>query len=200
MKIKKVKFKQILKLHLLNSRAYEHFAKTSHSSSFLDFNMTQSISDFKRILHIIYQFHSVGKKILFIGVSKKLELKINKLTPHLATPSNFDLQGFFLNNQKLLKEVKIINRAALHLDSKLLFPKLLERPDLVVLFSHEKKQNIINESHVAKIPLILFNAKSSSKELSVKSSYNVLPFSSNSGSVSEMGFLLQGLNFLFKKS
>lgn len=200
MKIKKVKFKQILKLHLLNSRAYEHSAKTLHSSFFLDFNMTQSISDLKRILHIIYQFHSVDKKILFIGISKKLELKINKLTPHVAVPNNSNLQGFLFNNQKLLKETKTINRSSSHLDLKLLFPKLLERPDLIVLFSHEKKQNIINESHVAKIPLILFNAKNLSKELLVKSSYKALPFSSNSGSVSEMGFFLQGLNFLFKES
>ena len=200
MKIKKVKFKQILKLHLLNSKAYEHFAKTSHSSSLLDFNMTQSVSDLKRILHIIYKFHSVDKKILFIGVPKKLELKINKLTPHLAVPSNFNLQGFLLNNQRLLKETKTASLAFLHLDLRLLFPKLLERPDLVVLFSHEKKQNIINESYVAKIPLILFNAKSISKELLVKSSYKALPLTSNSGSISEMGFLLQGLNFLFRKN
>lgn len=200
MKIKKVKFKQILKLHLLNSKAYEHFAKISHSSSLLDFSMTQSISDFKRILHIIYNFHSIEKKILFIGIPKKLELKINKLTPHLAISSNFNMQGFLLNNSKLLKETKTVNRASSHLDLRLLFPKLSERPDLVVLFSHEKKQNIITESYVAKIPLILFNAKSLSKELLVKSSYKALPLNSNSDSISEMGFLFQGLNFLFKKS
>lgn len=198
MKIKKFKFKQILKLHLLNSKAYEHLVKKPDSNLLTDFNITQIIGNFKKVLHIIYQFHYAKRRILFIGVPKRLELKINKLTSHLAVPSNFDLQGILLNNLKQLKSAKEANQSLSNLYLRSLLPKLSKRPDLIVLFSCEKKQNIINESYVAKVPVIIFDAENVSNELLAKGSYKVQSIGSDCVSASDKSLFFLGLNFLFK--
>jgi len=195
MKIKEFKFKQILKLHLLNSRAYEHLSKKSHQNFFNDFNLTQIISSFKRSLHVIYCFHSANKKILFIGVPKKLELKINKLTSHLAVPKNFDLQSIISSNQK--QQLKKANRSV---DSRSLMPKLVKKPDLIVLFFSEKRESITNESYSMKIPLVTFRSESVLLKSQAKSSYNVQFVSDNFNSVQENNFLFLGLNFLFRST
>lgn len=198
MKIKKFKSKQILKLHLLNSRSYEHIIKKSQSGSFIDFSLTQIISDFKKVLHVIYQFHCANKKVLFIGIPKKLELKINKLTPHVAIPDYIDLKGILSNSFKQ-QALSKVSPSFLRFDDKSLLSKQLSKPDLIVIFSGKKKQTIINASHAAKIPLIIFNGESVSTELIVKSSYKVHSIAFNSASVSDKSLFFLGLNFLFKK-
>lgn len=178
MKVKKFKVKQIFKLHLLNSRAYEYLLKKSHPSVFTNYNLIELMGSFKRALHIIYQFHKAEKRILFVGIPKKLELKINRLTRHLAVSKAFDFQTII---------------------SKPLMFKLTERPDLIVLFSSEKRLGIINKSHAMRIPLINFGAKSASIKLLTRSSYQVELVNYNSNSASDKTLFFLGLNFLFKK-
>jgi hypothetical protein len=198
MKIKKFKFKQILKLHLLKSRAYEHAAKKNNSGFLTSFNLTQVITDFKKALHVIFQYHQTEKRILFIGVPKKLELRINKLTSHVAVPSKFDLQGVISNNFKTLKIVKSNKHSFSKIYSKSLLPKLSKKPDLVVLFSHDKKQNIISETYVAKVPLIIFDNEPDLKETWVSNSYNVQGIGGNLPITHDKSLFFFGLNFLFK--
>lgn len=198
MKIKKFKLKQILKLYLLNSRTYENSRKKTNSSLLLDFNLTQTISEFKKALYIIFEYHKTHKKILFIGMPKKLELKINKLTHHIAIDNNFDLRGIISNSFKksniIKPEKKLFSKAYI----KSLIPKLSKKPDLIVLLLNEKNQNILVESNVAKIPVITFASGDYSKIHLNKSFYNIENFGQKLTSTPEENIFYIGLNFLFK--
>jgi len=188
MKLKKFKSKQILKLHLLNSRAYEYMMKSTDSGFLTDFKLIQIISDFKKVLHVIFEYHQANNQILFVGVPNRLEFKINKLTQHAAVDEAFELQAITSRSLKTTNSLK---------NAKLLMPKLSKKPDLIVLLSHEKKQNIIAESNVAKIPVIVFDTSESTSVNPHKGSYNLRGFGGNSSSEKNLFFL--GLNFLFKK-
>ena len=80
MKLKTLQFKQILKLHLLKYRTYEQSLKNNNFNLVTELTLNQIIINFKKILQVIFQYHSQNKRILFIGIPKKLELKINKTT------------------------------------------------------------------------------------------------------------------------
>ena len=109
----------------------------------------------------------------------------------VAVPGDFELQGVIVNNLKSVKLGKLEKRSS-EIYARSLLPKLSRKPDLVVLFSHEKKQAIITESYVAKVPLISFNL-----ENEAISSYalNGLKFLNSSKNLFSFG-----LNFLFKTS
>ena len=77
MKLKKLPFKQILKLHLLKYRTYEQPIKNGNFNLITDLTLNKIIINLKKILQVIFQYHNMNKRILFIGVPKKLELKIN---------------------------------------------------------------------------------------------------------------------------
>jgi ribosomal protein S2 len=192
MKIKKFKFKQILKLHLLKFKTYESFIKKSSPKLLMDRHLTQIIVNFKKVLKVIYQYNQTHKKILFIGLPKKLELKINKSTNHVAVPSNFEVQRILSNNFQSTKNKK---EELTSVNSKQLFPKLSKSPDLVILVSHSKAQSIISESYYLKIPLIFFNGElDTTTNVQTSVTYNV-PITTTNNSL----FFI-GLNFLFKTS
>ena len=153
MKIKKFKFKQILKLHLLKSRIYEQFMKKNNSLVGLTLN--QIINNLKKSLQIIFQYHQEEKRILFIGVPKKLEININKLTTHIAVSYNHNLQGMFSNNIGNFGVEKESNKNLSN--STYLLPKLFKKPDLVVFFCHKKAESVIQEISSSKIPLIILD-------------------------------------------
>jgi hypothetical protein len=197
MKLKKFKFKQILKLHLLNSRVYEHAVKKNSSGFLTDFKLIQIVSDFKKVLHIIFEYHQANKQILFVGVPNTLELKINRLTHHTAVDTDFELQAIISNNLKVINSLKNAKLSATKSYAKLLMPKLLKKPDLIVLLSHEKKQNIIAESNVAKIPVVVFDSDWNIPSNSFRGSYNLKGFGGSS--ISEKNLFFLGLNFLFKQ-
>ena len=197
MKVNKFKFKHLLKLHLLNSKAYEHPSRIANSDLVLDSNLTKILGDLKKILHIIFQFHIVNKKILFIGLPKKLESKINNATHHIALPNDFDLQGILLNGLRSAKNSKIKNLSG-KFRARSVLPKLEKRPALIVLFSHEKKYNVVSESYIAKIPVITFITDEDSHNVIDKSSYSVSINMSKLVLSSDNNLFFLGLNFLFK--
>lgn len=180
------KFKQILKLYILNSRAYDNvFLKDTNLRVLTDSNLIQMISNLKKALYIIFEYHQAHKKILFVGLPKKLELKINKLTYHSAVDFNFELRGIISNNFKVANFIQVENKILSKIFLKSLVLKLSQKPDLIVLFSHKNKQDLILESNVAKIPVI-----------SVSTQYSNVN--------KNLGFILDkslffGLHFLFKK-
>ena len=194
MKIKKFKSKQILKLHLLKSKIYE---QTTKKNSFLfDTDLVQIIINFKRALQIIFQYHNAEKKILFIGVPKKLETKINKFTSHAAVPSNLNLQGIFSNYLKNSYTEKSNNKNPGSIAFKRFLPKLSKKPDLIVLFSHDKTQTIISESYFAKIPLLVFDNEIDHNKLN--NFYKVETNGNSLANLSNQNLFFLGLNFLFK--
>jgi len=196
MKLKKFKFKQVLKLHLLNSKIYEHGTKKGNSAFLTDLNLTKTVSEFKKSLNIIFEYHQLNKKILFIGLPPKLELKINQRTHHAAVGRNVELQSLLTNNLKSSKGVK---QAAFKDYFKLSLAKFSQKPDLIVLLAHEKKQKVIIENNLAKIPLVVFNSSDCLEDNSLNGFYNVTGFHENLASISEKTLLFLGLNFLFKR-
>nr|BBC77934.1 ribosomal protein S2 [Nitzschia palea] len=199
MKLKKFKFKQVLKLHLLNSKIYEHGTKKKNSVFLTDLNLTKTISEFKKSLNVIFEYHQLNKKILFVGLPPKLELKINQRTQHAAVDRNFELQSLLTNNLKSFKFSKGAKQLSFKDYLKLSLVKFSQKPDLIVLLAHEKKQKVIIENNLAKIPLIIFNSSDCLEDNSFNGFYNVTGFHENLVSTSEKTLLFLGLNFLFKR-
>ena len=200
MKLKKFKFKQVLKLHLLNSKMYEHGTKKGNSVFLTDLNLTKTVSEFKKSLNIIFEYHQLNKKILFVGLPPKLELKINQRTHHAAVGRNVELQSLLTNNLKPFKFSKGAEQSAFKDYFKLSLAKFSQKPDLIVLLAHEKKQKVIIENNLAKIPLVVFNSSDCLPDNSFNGFYNVTGFHENLVSTSEKTLLFLGLNFLFKGS
>ena len=199
MKIKKFEFKQIIKLHLIRSRVYENSAKKKDFGFLENGGLTQIMADFRKVLHIIFKYHQIGRQILFVGFPRKLELKINKLTNHVAVPANFDLQGILLNtNFKSLKVNKNNRYSFSKVSAKLLLPKLAKKTDLIVIFSSSKKESVIAESYIAKIPVVAFNGDSDVQHTWISNLYNVQGFGNNLFVTSNQNFFSMSLNFLFK--
>jgi ribosomal protein S2 len=200
MKLKKFKFKQVLKLHLLNSKIYEHGTKKGNSTFITDLNLTKTIGEFKKSLNVIFEYHQLNKKILFIGLPPKLELKINQQTHHAAISRDAELQSLLNNNSKSFKLSKTAKQSAFKDYFKLFLAKFSQKPDLIVLLSHEKKQKVIIENNLAKVPLIVFNSSDCPENNnSFNGFYTVTGFHENLVSTSERTLLFLGLNFLFKR-
>ena len=200
MKLKKLQFKQILKLHLLKYRTYEQPIKNNNFNLVTDLTLNQIIVNFKKILQVIFQYHSMNKRILFVGVPKKLELKINKATNHVAVSKDFNIQGIISNNFNTNAiSSKQENKHKLF-SFKSLLPKLSKKPDLVVMVSHDKKQNILKECSVAKIPIINFETGNDSKDIWSIYSHKVQLNNNNLSLIHNKNLFFIGLNFLFKTS
>lgn len=194
-----MKLKQILKLYLLNSQAYENIIKNTSSNFLTDFNLIQITSHLKKTLYTVFEYHQAHKKILFVGLPTKLELKINKLTHHTAVDSNFELRGVISNNFKMVNFIKVENKLFSKVFTKSLIPKLSKRPDLIVFLLHEKKQHAITESNIAKIPVISF-ASIRCLKTNVNKKFNNLEDSSQKlVSTFNKSLFFLGLNFLFKR-
>ena len=200
MKLKQFKFKQVLKLHLLNSKMYEHGTKKRNSVFLTDLNLTKTVSEFKKSLNIIFEYHQLNKKILFVGLPPKLELKINQRTHHAAVGRNVELQSLLTNSLKPFKFSKGAEQSAFKDYFKLSLAKFSQKPDLIVLLAHEKKQKVIIENNLAKIPLVVFNSSDCLEDNSFNGFYNVTGFHENLVSTSEKTLLFLGLSFLFKGS
>lgn len=199
MKIKKFKSKQLLKLHLLKSRVYEYPIKKITSNNLVSTNIDQLLVDIKKALQIIFQYDQIEKRILFIGLPSKLELKINLLTRHSAVFNKFNVQGFLSNNNiKFLKDIQNSSQYWTKKYSKLLLPKLTKKPDLIVLFDHEKYNSILSEAWVLKIPVIAFNTNNDATKPFFNNFYVIKGNFRNMLITPDKNIFFIGLNFLFK--
>lgn len=196
MKIRKAKIKQLLKLNLLRSKVYEQPIKKMKFDNLIDSNLNQIIVDIKKVLQIIFQYHQIDKRILFVGLPYKLESKINQYTKHVAIPKNLDVQGIISNSDwKFSKNSKNLNLIQFKEASKFLLPKLTKRLDLIVLFEHDKSKTIFTEAEVAKIPLLSFGTCAGTQNVA---SYRVEGNFKNVLNASNKNIFFIGLNFLFK--
>ncbi len=199
MKIQKIKYKQLLKLHLLKSRVYEQPIKKTNLSDLTDLSLNQILVSIKKALQIIFQYHQTEKRILFIGLPSMLELKINQFTRHIAVSNTFNSQGFISNNNfKSFKDDKNFNQGLLKNYSKFLLPKLTKTPDLVVLFDHEKSKSLLSEAWIRKVPLVFFDTNLDSQDTLSYNFYVVKGNFKNMLSMSGKNIFFVGLNFLFK--
>lgn len=201
MKLRKLEFKQILKLHLLKHRTYEQpSVKNNNMNPVTDLTLNETIFNLKKALQIIFQYHIRNKRILFLGVPNKLESKINKTTNHVAIPQDLNIQGFISNrsNKNLMGAKQIDKQKTIKFKS--LLPKLSKKPDLVVIVAHEKRDAIHKECAVAKLPIINFKTEGISKETWSTYSYDLQLSPKNSNLMTDKNLFSIGLNFLFKVS
>ena len=179
MKIRKLKSKQILSLYLLKSKTYDsHISKKNISSSFVKSYFSETLTSFKKALNIIFQYHKKNKLILFIGLPENLRIRINKSTRHVALSKFANIKGVNFNVAKNGNYFK---------NSK--------KPYLIVLIDHINLEEIIQESYLAKIPLICINGISE-KYSFAHINYKVSLHHNQFQSLQNLFFI--GLNFLFK--
>ena len=196
MKIRKVKIKQLLKLNLLKSKVYEQPIKKMKFDNLIDVNLNQIITDIKKVLQIVFHYHQVEKRILFVGLPHKLESRINQSTKHLAIPKSFDIQGVISNqNYKSLKTSKASSQIQSKEYSNFLLPKLTKKLDLIIVFEHDKNKTILSESKAIRIPVMFFGTDS---DLQNKAFYNVEGNFKNILTASDKTMFFVGLNFIFK--
>jgi hypothetical protein len=81
----------------------------------------------------------------------------------------------------------------------LLLPKLSKKPDLVVLFSYYKKESLLTESYIAKVPVIIFDSDRELNTNLANSFYNVQGIASDLPIKLHKTLFFFGLEFLFKK-
>ena len=196
MKIKKVKIKQLLKLNLLRSKVYEQPIKKMKFDNLIDASLNQIVTDIKKVLQIVFHYHQAEKRILFVGLPYKLELKINQSTKHVAVPKGFDVQGVISNhNWKSFKTNKASSQIWLKEYSNFLLPKLTKKLDLIVVFEHDKTKTILSEAEATRIPVVLFGTD---LDLQNRALYNVEGNFKNVLTASDKNIFFIGLNFLFK--
>ena len=199
MKTKTFKYDQLFKLYLLKSRVYESPIKKTNSNGLINVNLDQTLVGIKKALQIIFQYNQINKCILFVGLPSKLESQINILTRHVAVPRNADVSGFISNNNvKLLKDIKNLTQTLSKKYSKSLLPKLTKKPDLVILFNHEKEKTIRSEAWIAKIPIIVFQNKNGVENMSADNSYVINGNFQSALITFDTNIFFICLNFLFK--
>ena len=201
MKLRKLEFKQILKLHLLKHKTYEQSSiKNNTMNPVTDSTLNETIFNLKKSLQIIFQYHTRNKRILFVGVPTKLEARINKTTNHVAVSQDLNIQGLISNrsNRNLMGTKQTTKQKTIKFKS--LLPKLSKKPDLVVVVAHEKIDGIYKECAVAKLPIINFKTENLSKETWSTYSYDLELTQKNSNLITDKNLFSIGLNFLFKIS
>ena len=199
MKTKKFKFKQLLKLHLLKYRAYEYPIKKTNFNDLITASLDQIIVGIKRALQVIFQYHQANKRILFVGLPSKLELKINSSTQHTAIANSFNIQGLISNNNSNSASSKQnFNNKSVKQSSALLSLKFTKKPDLIVVFDHDKRLSILSEAWVAKIPVISFVSNDNNKNSLTQTTYFINGNFKSILSAFDKNIFFIGLNFLFK--
>jgi ribosomal protein S2 len=195
----KIKTKQLLELYLIKSKTYEHKQGNKNNlTNLLGPNLNQSLSDFKIILRIIFNFHKNNKSILFIGLPRELESRVNSLTNHVAISNDFNLQGILSNSFSNLSNKKI-DQPGLKVPQKYLnwLPKISRKPDLIVVLNSSGVENLMKESFIAKIPLVNFDISNSQKRRLQSDTYNMNCNADLINKNNNIFFIC--LNFLFKK-
>jgi ribosomal protein S2 len=151
MKIKKYKSKliqlQILKLYY-KKKSYNF--KTSLKQVEIHLN---------KISNIIYKYHITDKKILFVGFPENFA-KILHDTKHIIIPESIWFNGMLSNrtsssttNQQTIAKKQMKMPVSVHQ----LLLRLKRKLDLVIVYNLNNRATAVEESYVARIPVITFS-------------------------------------------
>lgn len=153
---KEIKHKiELLKFKLIKSKIYDKSDTLPHN------HFIESIEGkLKKVLRLIYKYHSRNKKILFVGMPLKLDEKVQgflKKTNHKFLPEGYWMNGMFTNKFSSLQYA--------YLNQKIVSKKrfgyltlLVNKPDLVVILNPSTEgNNIMKESLKVKIPTVHLN-------------------------------------------
>nr|QYC61889.1 ribosomal protein S2 [Stephanopyxis turris] len=180
MKLKKITQKKynLLNYNLLRARVYLGSSKSSlhylnfkylkgFINNFCIFDLVQTNFHLKKSLKIIYEFHSLNLKILFIGFPNIFNtsdnfVKLFEQTNHYHIPQNNFInnkilnQHLQINNKKQLNNSKnSFNNKKLNKLNKILNPSIL--PSLIVLYDKNSEVLLLkNFTHLLNVPKITF--------------------------------------------
>jgi ribosomal protein S2 len=142
LKLKLIKLKILKKKHFLTNITLE--------------NIELKI---KKVLYLIYLYHLNNKRIIFIGNPLSINKELTKIflnTKHIFIPKSSWIAGVITNQyssfKSYFKQESQINK----ISKRLL--QLKKRGDLIVIIDHEAEVQALNESYIAKLPVILINS------------------------------------------
>jgi ribosomal protein S2 len=191
MKLKRItnlKYK-LIKLELVKSKISQNIVLNSRLE-----NMEVYL---KKALLIIFQYHLNNKKILFVGINKKIQnshKKSLKKTKHLFLPDSYWIKGLLTNKVTVFKYIK--KRVNLFTSNKVKnYFFLKNKPNLIVLFDAKIQASIIKEAVKLKIPVIALNSEIQHDN---GISYQ-LPVNCSGTNTKKNSFFLSLLNSMFKK-
>lgn len=154
MKLNKINLykNKILKLKLIQTKIYK--------KNYNNFIKIEDISSrLKKALHVIHNYHTNNKKIVFIGVPININYKFKKLlkkTKHILIPESIWIPGLFTNQETCLKHSTKNPKFTNNKTSKTLF-QLEKKVDLIVVLDFNSNKEAINEAYLTRIPLIFLN-------------------------------------------
>lgn len=156
MKIKKITQYQnkLLKFKLSQSKIYN---KNLHINNIKLEDIEYRL---KKAFHIIYKFHILEKKILFVGTPIRLNPKIQKIlknTKHFLIPETIWVNGIITNKISFFKHLPKNKKINNNKTSKFLF-QLKKNVDLIVLLNESTNKTALDESYSTKVPIISLNS------------------------------------------
>nr|YP_010516730.1 ribosomal protein S2 [Haslea karadagensis]UXN44273.1 ribosomal protein S2 [Haslea karadagensis]UXN44354.1 ribosomal protein S2 [Haslea karadagensis] len=148
MKIKKVSKNKLIQLNILKSQLHKKFQLNLVKS-----NAKQTEFYLKKAAQIIYRYHRVNKRILFLGFPSNLQLLLKK-TKHILIPESSWLNGIITN--QILQFNYTLSNQQKRLPFKIvkLLLQLKKKIDLIVVFNLNKNTNAIQEGYSSRIPII----------------------------------------------
>lgn len=155
MKLKKLshlKYK-LIKIEFIKSKIYQ--------KSLQSFDLAGTY--LKKAIFLIFQYHIKNKKILFVGVNKKIQNKykhVLKKTKHLFLPEKYWIKGLLTNKVTVFKYIKN-SFSSTKIKNYFLLKK---SPNLIVIFNEQNQASIIKEAIKLKIPVIVLNTEKSRLE------------------------------------
>lgn len=164
-------------------------------------NTTETIvARLKKILHIVYKYHILNKKILFINASTKNHFYIEKIikhTKHITIPESVWINGLVTNKKSCLKYL-IKNQIYSKNTLNELLLTINEPFDLVLIINNIKNKSLIKEILNSQIPVIYLNTFSNNPR-----NFNHLNYTLNielkpKKTISNFFFLI--LKTIFKKT
>nr|QUS63596.1 ribosomal protein S2 [Haslea silbo] len=148
MKLKKVSKNKLIKLNILKYKLHKKF-----QLNLVKNNAKQTELYLKKAAQIIYRYHIVNKRILFLGFPSNLQLLLKK-TKHILIPESNWLNGIITN--QILQFDHTLTKQQKRLPFKIvkLLLQLKKKIDLIVVFNLNKEVNAIQEGYTSRIPII----------------------------------------------
>lgn len=155
MKIQKYKIKKytLLKLHLIKYQSYKVNLKSIKPFKLINY-LELSL---KRVLNLIYLYHSNQKRILFVGFPYNKKLHVLNSLQHVFVSKKCWINGLFCNKNARVQHA--LNQAT---STKILNPFGLTDPDLVVVFNaSETEKSILEELSGIGCPILVIGNQTS---------------------------------------
>lgn len=151
MKLKKSQKKRLrlIKLELIKTKIYlqQNFLSKDSLLDILNFHELE----LKRILKIIYNYHTNNRLIYFIGVPLEIQINLSK-TNHLFLPESSWIKGMLSNRISIFRYIKkSISDKKL---ADMLF-KVKTKPSLLVVFNQHLESDILEEARKMRIPVLI---------------------------------------------